>query len=183
MHRTTAFSAAILAFLSAATAQAATLDLVNATNDGTTLVAEGATITAGFDTTLSVGDFVDNAVCPLSFYGCNGVMTLTFDEDVKNVTFEYGYGGPGDKSLVTLFDSSGMLITFFELTGQDVSFADLSGYGTLRTLMFDNVASTDAGYAFGNISYDLAAQVPLPAALPLMGAALGGLALLRRRKG
>lgn len=173
---------ALLTFAGAA--NAAVLDLESALNDGTTLFADGAVIVADPSTTLAVGDFVTNAVCPLGGFGCNGSMTLTFDADVNSVMFEYGFGNVGDSATLSIFDGLGGLLGTVLLTlDLGVSSANLSGFGTLRSILFDNTASTGAGYAYGNISYlPGAAVVPLPASLPLLLAGLGGLAVLRRRK-
>lgn len=137
-------------------------------------------ITAGSGTTLWVGDFVSNAVCPYGSAGCNGSMTLTFGFDVNNVSFDYGFGNTGDSALVQAYDSFGTLLSTIILSlDSGVAFADLSSIGTLRSLVFDNTAATGAGYAYGNITYT--AAVPLPASLPLLLAGLGGIAALRRK--
>lgn len=172
---------ALLAF--AGSANAAVLDLTTATNDGQTLVATDATITAGAGTTLLVGDFVTNAACPLGTFGCNGIMTLTFDFDVDSVMFDYGFGNFGDSATISIFDGLNALIgnLFLDFTA-GVAFADLSSFGTLRSILFDNTAATGAGYAYGNFNYEAVAAVPLPASFPLLLAGLGGIALLRRRK-
>ena len=165
------------------TSQAAVIDLVSATNDGTTLTAADAIITAGPLTTLQVGDFVDNAVCPVGGDGCNGIMTLLFNFDVNNVSFEYGYGNPGDFASLTILNSVNAILGFLNLTStSDVVTADLSSFGTIRSILFNNSASTGAGYAFGNITYNPASVVPLPGSLPLLLAGLGGLLFLRRRR-
>ncbi len=174
--------ATVTALAFAGSAHAAVIDFTTATNDGTTLVATDATVTAAAGTTLQVGDFAANALCPIGGAGCNGVMTLTFGQDVSNVSFDYGFGNPGDSASLSIFDGLGALISNVLLTSTaGVAFADLSYLGTLRSILFDNSASTGAGYAYGNINYTPAA-VPLPASLPLLLAALGGAALIRRRK-
>ena len=181
-----ALSAFLTIAAAATSANAAVLDFTTATNDGTTLTTPDATITAGAGTTLQIGDFIANAVCPLSSFGCNGSMTLTFDFDVSNVAFDFGFGDSGDSATVTGYDSIGNVIGSLLLTlTSGTSSASLAALGVLRSIVFDNTAATGAGYAYGNISYDRAAVVPLPAALPLLLAGLGGLGALgahRRRK-
>lgn len=177
-------AAAILLSVTAGTAAAAVLDLTTATNDGTTLTMPDAAITAGTGTTLQVGDFIANAVCPLGSLGCNGSMTLAFDFDVSNVAFDFGFGDPGDSATITGFDSIGNVVGTLLLSltgGTDV--ASLAAFGTLRSILFDNTAASGFGYAYGNISFDPSA-VPLPAALPLLLGGLAGLGALgaRRRK-
>lgn len=172
----------IAALTLATSAPAAVIDLTTATNDGATLVATDATITVGAGTTLLVGDFVANAVCPLGNFGCNGSMTLTFDFAVTDVSFDYGFGNLGDSALLSIFDTLGGLLGNLLLNSTSgVAFADLSGFGTIGSIFFDNSASTGAGYAYGNINYVAAAPIPLPASLPLLLVGLGGIALLRRK--
>lgn len=108
---------------------------------------------------------------------------LTFGFDVKDVSFDYGFGNTGDEATLSIFDGRGALLGSLVLNStSDVSFADLSGFGTLWSILFDNTASTGAGYAFGNITYTVAdiAPVPVPASAPLLLAGLGGLAWFRR---
>ena len=175
------FAAAVLLSVTAGTADAAVLDVTTGTNDGTTLTMPDATITAGTGTTLLVGDFIANAVCPLGNFGCNGSMTLTFDFDVSNVAFDFGFGNLGDSATITGFDSIGNVVGVLLLSlisGTDT--ASLAAFGTLRSILFDNTASTGAGYAYGNISFETAA-VPLPAGLPLLAAGLGLMGLMGRK--
>lgn len=170
-------------FMLATAPKAAVIDLVSATNDGTTLTATDAVIVAGAGTTLLVGDFAVNAVCPLGALGCNGLMTLTFNFDVLDVSFDYGFGNTGDSALVSVFDMLGTLLGSLSLTSTSgVASDSVSGFGAFRSLVFDNTASTGAGYAYGNINYNRVAAVPLPASLPILLGGLAGLALLRRRQ-
>jgi hypothetical protein len=178
-------------FLAAAGAsQAAVIDFTTATNDGSTIVTNEATVTLLSGEFLGIGDFVDNAACPVGTGGCNGSMELKFDFDVKNVMFDFGFGNDGDFTIITLFDGIGDLVGAVGLgfTGveDEINPADLSAYGTIRTIVFDNTSSTGGGYAYGNITYDVAnagpAPVPLPASLPLLLAGLGGLALWQRKR-
>lgn len=178
----TAISAAALA-LAASSASAATLDFTSGVLGGfnTTLTMPEATITAAPGTTLAVGDFIANAVCPVTS-GCAGAMTLTWNFDVENVGFEYGFGNAGDFATVTAFDASNNTVGSVSLTlTSGTASEDLSGLGVFRSLEFDNIGATGAGYAYGNVTFDRAAVIPLPASLPLLLGAFGGLALLRRK--
>ena len=171
--------------LAASSASAATLDFTSGviSGFGTVLTMPEATVTAGPGTTLSVGDFISNAVCPLSSGGCVGAMTLTWNFDVENVGFEYGNGSPGDFATVTAFDASNSSVGSVALTlTSGTSSEDLSGLGVFRSLEFDNVGATGAGYAYGNVTFDRATVIPLPASLPLLLGAFGGLALMRRKR-
>ncbi len=180
--RNALIATAILLAATAGTASAAVLDVTAGTNDGTTLTMPDATISAGTGTTLLVGDFVANAVCPLGSAGCNGLMTLTFGFDVSNVAFDFGFGNPGDSATITGFDSIGNIVGTLLLSLTDgTSSVSLAAFGNLRSILFDNTASTGAGYAYGNISFDPSA-VPLPAALPLLLVGLAGLGAVGARR-
>lgn len=177
--------AATVAALGLATsADAALLDFTTATNDGTTVTAVGATAVASPGSSMIIGDFADNAICAIGGGGCNGVFTLTFDFDVMNVMFDYGFGNAGDIALLSVLDGLGGLIGGLTLNSEaGVASADLSSFGVFRSIVFDNSSALGAGYAYGNITYDPAmAPVPLPASMPLMLVGLAGVALLRRKR-
>ena len=180
-----AIAAGVVA-LAASSANAAQLDFTAGvlSGGGTILTMPDATVTAAAGTTLSIGDFVANAVCPLSGVGgCIGGMTLEWSYDVQNVNFEYGFGNLGDSATVTALDSMMGVVGSVLLTlDSGTTLEDLSGLGVFRSLVFDNSASTGAGYAYGNVNFDRAAVVPLPAALPLLLGGLAGLALLGRKR-
>jgi hypothetical protein len=182
----TAISAAAMV-LAASSASAATLDFTSGVLSGsdTVLTMPEAMVTAASGTTLSVGDFIANAVCPAStaLGGCVGAMTLTWNFDVENVGFDYGFGNAGDFATVTAFDASNNSVGSVSLTlTSGTSSEDLSGLGVFRSLEFDNIGATGAGYAYGNVTFDRAAVIPLPASLPLLLGAFGGLALMRRKR-
>lgn len=176
---------AVAVAVSASGASAAQLDFVGGVLSAgdTVLTMPEATIVADAGTTLGIGDFVPNAVCPLTS-GCEGAMTLTWNFDVENVNFEYGFGNEGDVATVTAYDSAMAFVGEVVLTlTSGTALEDLSGLGVFRTLYFDNTESTGAGYAYGNVNYDRAVgAVPVPASLPLLLAGLGGMALLRRSR-
>jgi hypothetical protein len=179
------FATSVLVALAAAgSAEAAVVDFVSASNDGTTLVATDLTATAAAGTVLVVGDFIDNALCPQGDFGCNGAFTLTFDADAINVAFQYGWGDAGDSALLSIFDALGSFMGSVALALEDdIDVVDLSGFGPLRTIVFDNTAATGAGYAYGEMTYTLVdAVVPLPATLPMLLAGAGALVLAGRRR-
>ncbi|HET7409722.1 MAG TPA: hypothetical protein VFJ13_05945 [Paracoccaceae bacterium] len=168
----------IAVLLAVSSAEAAVIDFTTATNTGTVITTPEATVTAAPGTNLTIGDFIDNAVCP-SVAGCTGAMELEFMFDVNNVAFEFGFGGSGDQATVTGFDSFGVQVGQILLTlASGTSFQSLATFGTLRSIVFDNTLAASSGYAYGNISYDRAAVIPLPATLPLLLAGIAGIGLM-----
>jgi hypothetical protein len=172
--------------VAASASDAAQLDFTSGVLIGgdTILTMPEAVLTAGSVTTLNVGDFVANAVCAV-LSGCTGIMTLTWNFDVENVSFVYGFGNPGDFATITAFDAAMASVGSVCLDLESgLASADLSALGVFRSLEFDNTGPTGAGYAYGNVNFDRAvdAPIPLPAALPLLLAGLGGLGLVRGRR-
>lgn len=178
------YLAAVAIAVSASAVDAAQLDFTSGVLSGgnTVLTMPEATLTAASGTTLGVGDFVANAVCPL-ISGCTGVMTLTWNFDVENVSFEYGFGGPGDIATITAFDAAMASVgsVFLDLDAGTAT-EDLTALGVFRSLVFDNTGAAASGYAYGNVTYDAVSDVPLPAGLPLLIGGVAGLALLRRKR-
>ncbi|MCC2096208.1 MAG: VPLPA-CTERM sorting domain-containing protein [Hyphomicrobiales bacterium] len=174
-------------FASAASvASAATLDLTanGSGNQGSQIVLGDATVDLITGSYLHVGDFDPNTVCSYTgFSGCVGSFSITWNYDVANVNFDYGYGNTGDSAVVQAFDAFNALVgsVLLNLTS-GTSNIDISGLGVFRSLVFDTTAATGAGYSFGNIEFDRVAAVPLPAGGLLLLGGLGGLAALRRRK-
>jgi hypothetical protein len=183
MNIKSTLAAVSVCMLAAGSAGAAVIDFTTATNDGTTTVAAGATAVAALGSELAIGDFAANAICALGGSGCDGVFTLTFDSDVSSMSFDYGFGNEGDIATLSIFDRLMALVGTVILNSEaDVANYVLSGIGNFRSILFDNSAAAGAGYAYGNIEYDSAAVVPLPATLPLLLAGMAGLGLLRRKR-
>jgi len=187
MNIKSTLAAVSVCMLAAGSAGAAVIDFTTATNDGTTAVAAGATAVAAAGDSLFIGDFVENTICSLGGGGCNGIFTLTFDADVSSMSFHYGTGDAGDTATLSIFDSlmalvdTVVLVSASDADGEIANYV-LSGIGNFRSIVFDNSAAEGAGYAYGNIEYDSAAVVPLPATLPLLLAGMAGLGLLRRKR-
>ncbi|MGS4946936.1 VPLPA-CTERM sorting domain-containing protein [Meridianimarinicoccus sp. RP-17] len=186
MIRFTLAAAAIA--VTGAAADAAQLDFTAGVLSGgnTVLTMPEAVLTAGSGATLIVGDFVANASCAIiPASGCVGVMTLTWNFDVENVSFDYGFGNDGDFATVTALDASMATVgsVFLDLESGTAN-EDISALGVFRSLVFDNTGAAGAGYSYGNVNFDRAivdAPIPLPAALPLLMGGIAGLALLRRK--
>lgn len=180
------FLAATAVAVSASSVDAAQLDFTSGVLSGgdTILTMAEATLTAGPGSTLIVGDFIGNAACAV-MSGCTGTMTLTWNFDVENVSFEYGFGGSGDIATITALDAAMATVgsVFLNLESGTAT-EDLSSLGVFRSLVFDNTGAAAAGYAYGNVNFDRAvdAPIPLPAGLPLLMGGIAGLALLRRKR-
>lgn len=171
--------------VAASSADAAQLDFTSGVLSGgdTVLTMPEAVLTAGPGSTLAVGDFIANAACAV-LSGCTGIMTLTWNFDVENVSFEYGFGNLGDFATITALDSSMATVgsVFLDLESGTAT-EDLSALGVFRSLVFDNVGAAGSGYAYGNVNFDrVDAPIPLPAGLPLLMGGVAGLALLRRKR-
>ena len=139
----------------------------------------GADLTS-FGDGLSPGVVIGNSICAIAFAasGCANDLAIDFTDDVAFVSFEaFGFQA-GDAVEALAFDPAGLLVGSVAITGDGLY--DLGGFGTLGSLLFDD-ASTVFGVAIGNVAYEVAASVPLPATLPLLLGAIGGLLAWRGR--
>ena len=133
-------------FASAASvASAATLDLTanGSGNQGSQIVLGDATVDLITGSYLHVGDFDPNTVCSYTgFSGCVGSFSITWNYDVANVNFDYGYGNTGDSAVVQAFDAFNALVgsVLLNLTS-GTSNIDISGLGVFRSLVFDTIAA------------------------------------------
>ncbi len=116
-------------------------------------------------------------ICALSS-GCRADWTLDFSSAVTNLVFEAAFFNPGDNALVDAYDGS-TLVSRLNITGIG-SFG--FGGATITRLVFDD-SSTGNGFGFGNFTFDVAGgSVPEPGSVGLVGLAMAGLAVARRRK-
>lgn len=188
--RNVIFSTALA--LCAASASAATLDFTELGAGPTVLGPEsvlgtiasvtGATLTSGGSGFLVTSVF-PNSICALSV-NCANDLTIDFTDLVSGITFDvFGFqAGDGvnvfDAVTVFIYGLNGLLGTV-DITGNGP--VNLSAFTGVDYLFFDD-SSTFAGVAYGNVTYTVAAPVPLPASLSLLLLGFGALTFLRRRR-
>ena len=111
--------------------------------------------------------------------GAVGARTVLSFDAVGGLGFDFGRGENGNRGILTLVTSGGLTASFDNTNGGGFIGLLLEGGDTFTSLTFTSTTSVFAGIddveAFTNPSI-----VPLPPALPLLGAALLGLAMFRR---
>lgn len=123
------------------------------------------------------------AICGNLDSRCEADVDINFKSTVENLSFALDGYDLGD-SVTAMGYLNGALIN--SVTLFDVATLDVSSWGQLDRLFLDyegTIAGLDAfGYAYSDFEFNSVSVVPLPAALPLFGAALLGLGFLSRRK-
>ena len=113
------------------------------------------------------------------FNTCAIDFSVTFTSPVTGLSFEAFGVNPGDAVDAALYDPSDSILGIIQIRSDDVY--NLLSYGAIGRIEFDDLNSTGAGVGFQNFSFDQqVADVPVPAAAPLLLGALGLLALRRR---
>lgn len=122
---------------------------------------------------------------------CSNPSGLSADSRSISLRGSYGQGfsksgGDNDVGLQALIDVfvGGVLSATIQLTGDGdadtTDFQDLTAFTNVTSIFIRDVTDT-FGLVYDDFSFQVAA-VPVPAALPLMLLALGGLGLVARRR-
>lgn len=173
--------AAALAGLSTA-AGAATLDFSELGSGqifDTGVSITGADLTSG-GTGFEIDPIFANSICVIGVNGCANDLGIDFTEAVTDISFEVSGFQPGDAVVVLILDPAAVLLGTVDIVG-DGLYA-LTGFGVIGSLLFDDSSDT-FGVAYGTVTFEVAARVPLPATLPLLLAGLGALGTSLRRRG
>lgn len=170
-------------FFATGSAQAASLNLTSLGSGflGTTSVSPaGAVVSTPDGTDLFRGaGGIANSICAIDGNVCEADLEVDFTSSVENLSFQAGGYNSGDYVQLSIYDPSNALLGTTDINADGVY--DLSSYGTIGRLFFDD-SSTGAGFVFGNFTFDVSANVPLPAGLPLLVAGLGALGMIRRNR-
>jgi len=121
----------------------------------------------------------------------NGPIGILFSVDLAGVGLDGGFFNAIGGTAITAFDRNGMLLGSVVNSGLGIEFLGLvsaDGSATIAGLLFSLVGAEPAGFAIDNLRFGTAGQVTVPGAVPeptslaLVGAALLGLVVARRRK-
>jgi len=127
------------------------------------------------------------AICGFNGTNCGSSLEIIFNQDVKNLSIGFSGYDDGDQVWITGFLNGSAQTTQIVTSQTSLS---LNSFGDIDRLMFLNVSTPEGGglvyrdIEFDYVSNDTIISTPLPAALPMFGAALGllGLYRLRQRK-
>ena len=173
---------AVVVAMAASSASAATFDFIGVGNgvvgSDTLALTEGTFVSSGGGLFVGAGSLPDSicAVGPT----CAHDLSLEFNGVASNISFTLGGFGVGDTVEISLFDEMDNLLEV-QTGAADGVLTFLSAGVT--SIFFDD-SSTNAGFSYGNWSFDITptAAVPLPAAGLLLLGGLGALGLGRRKR-
>ena len=116
---------------------------------------------------------------------CSTVTDIVFSTLIADLIFRTAVGAGGDQATASIYDASDALIASTTFTANTlISFVGHSGVARLRLDASASLPSGDLGFAYGDFTFETeGADVPVPAAAPLLLGGLGAFALLRRRRG
>lgn len=123
----------------------------------------------------------------------DGPIAVLFSEDQFGVGFDGGFFDAAESTGITAFARDGSLLGTVKNEGTGIEFLGLvtdSGVGEIAGVFLDLVGSEPAGFAIDNIRFGRREQIrepgetviPVPAALPLLGLGVIGLAAFGRRR-
>ncbi len=129
--------------------------------------------------------FADNGlggVCAIHSYarGCAMDLEISFTNQVKDLVFDATGFDKGDHVTVSAYNADNLVHSMIITANKQV---DFSAFGMIDRLFFDDDSHANGGL-YLDFSFTTVSAVPLPAALPLFGAALAGIGFLgwKRKK-
>lgn len=124
------------------------------------------------------------SICAIDAGLCRGTMSIEFTHDIHNLFIGFAGGGTDDEVFVSGW-KDGSFVNFTNITSAGVF--DFSFLGIIdKIILFNDSPST--GFLYQDFTFDTMPTgeeilaTPLPAALPMFGAALGLLGFVRHRQ-
>ena len=139
---------------------------------GETTVSYGASAVAGFSCTFSIFDPVETQTCPTQqFFGnLSAPNEFSAKSGFAMHNFNIGVQSDSDFGMVALSPDSNILTLNYEFNGSGLASASF----------FVTYAEGTPLVLEGSLAGSDGSQVPLPAALPLLAAGVGGLGMMGR---
>ncbi|MBL4907241.1 MAG: PEP-CTERM sorting domain-containing protein [Sneathiella sp.] len=122
------------------------------------------------------------AICAVDgFVDCGFDMELEFTDMVENLSFASFVTSYGDEAEISAYKGNDYLGSILVNSVMDI---DFSSFGMISSLFFDDItfSSYSNGIVYGDFNFETVSAVPLPASLPLFGAALVGLIFLKKKR-